>query len=128
MEKIPKDSEKVQSSLKIAKAKLEEAKNLFNSDFLSNSLLSAYTSMFHCARAVLYNEGVQEKSHYGVYAYLREKFSNKIPLELLNSFNSLRGDRHEVLYGFQEYVSKKKVERAILDCEEFLGIIEEMLI
>jgi len=30
-------------------------------------ILAAYTAMFHAARAVLYKDGIQEKSHYATY-------------------------------------------------------------
>ncbi len=127
LKKIPMDFEKVKSSLKISKSKPENAKRLFESGFYGDSLLSAYTSMFHSARALLYYEGIQEKSHYGVYVYLRERFSHKIPLELLNSLNFLREERHKILYGFEEDISKEQVENSILNCEEFLEVIGEIL-
>jgi len=127
LRKISRDLEKVKTSLKISASKLEEAKRLFSSEFYGNALLNIYTSMFHASRAILYNEGIQEKSHYGVYVYLKEKFSDKIPKELLNSFNYFREERHEFLYGFEEDPSRKEVEESILDSEEFLEITRRIL-
>ena len=126
LRKIPVDLEKSKKSLEIAKQKLEEAKKLFSADFYNNSVLSAYTSMFHSARALLYKDGIQEKSHYAVYVYIKEKYS-KIPKSLMNSFNNLREERQEVLYGFEEHVSKEDSENAILDAEEFLEKVREIL-
>ena len=127
LRKISKDKEKIKTSLKIAETKLGEAKKLFSADFYGNALLNVYTSMFHASRAILYRDGIQEKSHYAVYIYLKEKFSDKIPLELLNAFNYLREERHEFLYGFEEDITKKETENAILDCEEFLEVAKEIL-
>lgn len=127
LKRIGKDSEKVNSSLSTAESKLDEAKRLFSAEFYGNALLNVYTSMFHSARALLYSEGIQEKSHYAVYVYLRENFRDKIPLSLLNSFNRLREERHEILYGFQEDISDSFVENAILEAEEFLEEVKVIL-
>lgn len=127
LRKIPKDGEKIKSSLRVAETKLEEAKRLFSAEFFGNSLLNVYTTMFHLGRAILYNEGIQEKSHYAVYVYLRENFSKKIPLELLNVFNRLREERHEILYGFEENISEKMVEESILDAEAFVEEVKKIL-
>ncbi len=119
--------EKTQLSIKIAESKLEEAKKLFAADFFNNSVLSAYTSMFHVARALLYKDGIQEKSHFAVCIYLNEKYSNKIPKNLLNSFNVLRENRHRILYGIEQDVSKEDAESAVLDSEDFLMEIKKIL-
>ena len=127
LRKIPINLEKVRSSVKIAELKLEEAKRLSSSKFFNSAILSAYTSMFHIARALLYKDGIQEKSHYAVYIYLSERYSNKISRKLFNSFNLLRDNRHEVLYGFEETVSKEEAENSILDCEEWMTEIKKLL-
>ncbi|MEK6844667.1 MAG: HEPN domain-containing protein [Nanoarchaeota archaeon] len=126
LRKISVDLEKSKKSLETAKTKLEEAKRLFESGFFNNSLTNAYTSMFHASRVLLYKDGVQEKSHYAVYIYIKEKYSGKIPLNLINSFNFLRDERHEIFYGFEEKINKNQAERAILDAEEFLAEVEKL--
>jgi len=126
LRKIPIDNEKIKRSLEIAHIKLEEAKKLFSSDFFNNVVLSAYTSMFHSARALLYKEGIQEKSHYATYFYIKEKFSGKISQSLLVSFNNYRDVRHELLYGYCN-LEEKDAENAILDAENFLEEIKKVL-
>ena len=125
LRKISVDLEKSKKSLETAKTKLKEAKRLFESDFFNDSLTKAYTSMFHASRALLYKDGVQEKSHYAVYIYIKEKYSGKISLNLINSFNFLRDERHEVFYGFDEEITKNQAEKAILDAKEFLAEVEK---
>ncbi|MCK5149540.1 HEPN domain-containing protein [Candidatus Pacearchaeota archaeon] len=126
LRKISPNLEKANSSIKIAEAKLEEAKKLFGAGFFNNSVLSVYTSMFHAVRAILYKEGIQEKSHYATYVYINEKYSDKIPQHLINSFNILREDRHEILYGFDLNILKEDAENAILDSEEFLEEVKKI--
>lgn len=127
LRKIPVDMNKVNSSIKISEAKLAEAKKLFNAEFYSNVLLSAYTSMFHASRALLYKEGIQEKSHFASYIYIREIFSDKISKELINSFNNYREIRHNILYGEEAEIAKEDSENAIQDAEDFLEEVKEIL-
>lgn len=126
LRRIPKDQQKIKKSLEIARLKLEEAKKLFSSDFFNNAVLSAYTSMFHAARALLYKDGIQEKSHYAVYFYIKEKFFGKIPNSLLFSFDSYRDIRHELLYGYLN-LNKKDAENAVIDSEDFLEEVRKIL-
>jgi len=126
LRKIPIDKEKIKRSLEIARIKLDEAKKLFSAVFFNNAILSAYTSMFHSARALLYKEGIQEKSHYAAYFYIKEKFSGKISKNLIVAFNNYRDIRHELLYGYCN-LEKKDAENAILNAEDFLEEIKKIL-
>jgi len=127
LKKINPDKEKSEGSLKIAENKLGKAGDLLKGEFDDESLLSSYTSMFHAARSLLYKEGVQEKSHYAVYVYINEKYANKIPRSLIESFKVYQLERHNVLYGFDKGVSKEEAESAIEDAEEFLNKIKDIL-
>ncbi len=68
------DSLKVAKALEMAKVKNERARDLFENGFFEESIVSSYTSMFQAARALLFHDGVVEKSHACVVAYLREKY------------------------------------------------------
>jgi uncharacterized protein (UPF0332 family) len=124
---IEPDLEKSKKSLEIAKTKLDESKKLFSAEFYDTSFLTLYTSMFHAAKAILYKDGIQEKSHHAVYIYLTERYSDSIPKTLLNFFNQIREERHEILYGFEGKVTKQETEDAINSCEEFLEEINKIL-
>lgn len=127
LRKIPIDLIKVKSSIKTAGLKSEKARTLLDSEFFEEAVLSAYTSMFHAARALLYKDGIQEKSHFAVYVYINEKYSNKIPKSLINAFYNYQKDRHKVLYGFDEELSKEDAEEAIFYASDFLIKIKQIL-
>jgi uncharacterized protein (UPF0332 family) len=120
------DLEKVEKSLEIAENKLFEAKNLYSAEFYETAFLTLYTSMFHAARSLLYRDGYQDKGHFAVYSYLLERYFDKIPKSLLNSFNEFKNNRHEILYGFEGFHNPEEVEVAILDCEEFLEEVKRI--
>ncbi|MEK6898653.1 MAG: HEPN domain-containing protein [Nanoarchaeota archaeon] len=119
LRKIAPDLNKSRQSLKIAESKLAEAKELLRAEFYSQAMLSAYTSMFHSARAILYKEGIQEKSHYAVYIYLKENYSNLLSGELLESFLNHQNERKEILYGLDYNPNKNEAESSIEDAELF---------
>jgi len=127
LRKIPIDKEKVFSSVRTAEQKLSEAKKLCSKDFYNQTLLTAYTAMFHSARAILYHDGVQEKSHYAVYIYLSEKYSKKIPLSVINSFYNYQKERHGILYGMEEQTNKEEAGVSIVKAEEMIKVIKELL-
>lgn len=127
LRKISSDENKKEASIRISESKFQKAKELYESEFYSESLLSIYTSLFHISRALLYKKGIQEKSHYAVYVYLKEKYSQEIEKELLNFYNQLRENRHEILYGFEEDISKEEAEEALVSAENFINEIKNIL-
>ena len=127
LRKISVDLNKVESSIRVAEAKFEKAKELLDSEFFNESVLSAYTSMFHIARALLYKDGIQEKSHYAVYIYLNEKYTKQISKNLINAFYNYQKERHNVLYSFNEELSKEDAEEAVFFASDFLIAIKLIL-
>ena len=124
---IKPDIEKSKRSLEISHEKLETAKNAFKKKFYEACVIYGYTSMFHSARAVLYRDGVQEKSHVCIPIYLKEKYARKIPAYLLQSLDNFRIERHETLYGLEFETSKKDAELCIKDAYEFFKKIIKII-
>ena len=127
LRKIEPDYEKAKRSIEIAENKLKRAKDAFDEGFLDICLVYGYTSMFHSARALLYKDGVQEKSHVCIIIYLKEKYSDKIPYYLIQSLDAFRKERHEALYGLDFGISKKDASLAIKDAEEFIEVVKNLL-
>ena len=94
---------KAHKSVSVAESKLKEAEDLAKAGFASASLLSAYSSMFHSGRALLFRDGVVEKSHYCLIAYLREKYSKAGKLDdgTITVMDAFRAERHDVLYSLE---------------------------
>lgn len=128
LRKITPDLDKCTQSITIAEKKLRESKELLVSGFYEQSILSAYTSMFHIARSLLYRDGIQEKSHYAVYIYLKEKYYNSISLNLLESFLNHQLERKEILYGFDYSVNLEEAESCIDDAKAFFKEVSDLLL
>ena len=127
LRKIPQDSEKAKRSLEIAENKLKTAKEAFEKELYGPTIIYGYTSMFHSSRALLYKDGIQEKSHICLVLYIKENYSNKIPPYLINSLNSFRKERHESLYGLEFIETKKDAELSVHDAEQLLATVKKIL-
>jgi hypothetical protein len=55
--------EKAKKALEIAYERTTRGKALLEKDFFEESLICCYTAMFQAARALLFREGIIEKSH-----------------------------------------------------------------
>ena len=127
LRKILKDPKKAKRSLEIAENKLEIAKNTFEKELYGPTIIYSYTSMFHSSRALLYRDGIQEKSHICLVLYIKENYSNKIPPYLINSLDSFRKERHETLYGLDFIETKEDAELSIHDAEQLLFTVKKIL-
>lgn len=126
LRKINPDKDKYNKSLEIAKSRLNEAEKALKMNFFKFAILEAYMAMFHSCRALLYKDGVQEKSHYAMYIYLKEKYSNKIPLNVINLLNIHRTERHEAMYGLEYEPNKDDAVTALDDAKLFVKEIEKI--
>lgn len=127
LRKIKPDKEKSKKSLEIAESRLARAKEALNIKIFDFVILESYMAMFHAARALLYKDGIQEKSHYAISIYLKEKYYNKIPLPVINFLEIHRSERHEVMYGLEYKPEKEDAELALQDARIFIIEIKKIL-
>lgn len=117
--------------MKIAEKTLEDAKAQVDAGLYRWAFIAAYTSMFHAGRAILYRDGVKERSHYCIYAYLREKYSGKIEPRYFSELNLLREQRHRTMYGDEgvrlKEVEGEEAEGAVEAAGKFLGVVRREL-
>ena len=127
LRKIRPDKDKSLRSIEIAENKLEKARVALSENLFDMCIVFGYTAMFHAARALLYRDGIQEKSHTCVIIYLKENYLEKLSLSLINALDAHRIERHEALYGIEFIITKDDCETAIEDAEIFIKKVEELL-
>jgi len=127
LRKIKPDEEKTKKSFEISKKKLIEAERAIQLEIFEYAILEAYMAMFHASRALLYKDGIQEKSHFAIFIYLKEKYSDKIPLHILNFLNIHRIERHEAMYGLEFKPEEQDASVAIEDAKAFTKEIEKII-
>ena len=91
------------------------------------AVILSYTAMFHAARALLFLDGIIEKSHICLAEYLRAEYvrKGKLRAALVNDLDSLRIDRHETMYGPETKCGAKEAEYALRKAKEFLEALRE---
>jgi uncharacterized protein (UPF0332 family) len=113
--------------LSAASDDLAEAENRFRNERYKYATITAYYSMFHSARALLYSKGYREKSHYYLLVALRALFveTGIIPEKLSREFHEAMVLREEADYHgtFSESGAKSTVEAA----KELLSQAKQLL-
>lgn len=74
---FPKGKTLVSKELEIATEDWKAAKESLTKKNYKWSTIQSYYSMFHAARALLYNQGYRERSHYCLVVGIRELYVNK---------------------------------------------------
>ncbi len=116
--KMPSDKQKAEKSIALAEHRLEKAQEELSAGLPDDSLISAYTSMFHASRALLFKDGFKERSHYAICEYIREKYNGQIEARYINELNILRTIRHKVMYGDEELNTREIQEIEARDAIE----------
>ncbi len=127
LRKTSPDREKTEKSISMARERLKSAEKAVGLEIFNFAVLEAYMAMFHAARALLYKDGIQEKSHYAIYIYLKEKYSSIIPVNVINLLNIHRIERHDAMYGLEYRPEKDDAETALEDAKRFVKEIEMQL-
>lgn len=119
---------KSKESIVEAKEWLSEARKNTEAEAYKSAISSIYLALFHSARAVLFRDGVREKSHYCVGIYL-EKYVEQGVLEedWVLIFDRMRSARHTDQYSFRMHPSKEEVESGIDIAEKFITRMEKLL-
>lgn len=121
---------KAERSVVVAESKLKRAEELSDAGFQDAALLTAYAAMFHAGRALLFKDGIIEKSHYCLSAYLKETYgkSGKIKQEVLTIMDAFREERHDALYSLEGItVQQDGAKTAIENAKMLLEAVKRIL-
>jgi uncharacterized protein (UPF0332 family) len=124
---IRPDKEKSSTSLEVARRSLKGAEDAIGYKMFKFAVMESYAAMFHASRALLYRDGIQEKSQFAVYIYLREKYSSSIPSSTINLLNVHRKERHDAMYGLEFVPTKDDAETGLRDAKAFVREIEKII-
>lgn len=125
---VPASEEKARLSLAQAREWITEAGYDCDADALRSGLIAVYMGYFHAARALLYRDGVREKSHYCIGVYL-ESYREKGLLEdeWVLQFDHMRGLRQNDQYSLDARPALAEVRQALADAERFINRMELLI-
>ena len=99
--KMRADRKLVLKEMAAAKADLKDAKESLKIGKSKWATIQGYYSMFHSARALLYDKGYREKSHYALLAAIGELYADDIEHSLIQDFEHGMYLRQEADYGLK---------------------------
>ena len=89
----------VEKEFSISEKFLKSAEKTLEIEEFEISVIAAYDSLFHSARALLFKQGIAEKSHYCLIEALKELYKNdKALIGFLKSIDQVRVSRHRLQY------------------------------
>jgi len=119
----PSDA-KAKRSLEQARVWVDEARRTLDAGAYRSGLMAVYMGYFHAARAVLFRDGLREKSHICIEIYLEEYVRRgRLEEEWLLLYHRLRSARHLDQYSFTAAPTEDEVEFAIDHAEAFIDRI-----
>ncbi|MBT0734247.1 HEPN domain-containing protein [Methanoculleus bourgensis] len=128
LRRVTPSAEKANESLSLAQSYLDEARQIAGIGARRMSLTGAYMAWFHAARAVLFRDGIREKSHYCIELYLNHYAqSGDLEEEWVLMFGRLRTQRHESQYSFGPAPTDAEVLAAIEHAGQFIERIQRLL-
>lgn len=128
LRKVEPSRGKSDRSLLSAREWLSEARKNLEAEALRSALSSAYLAVFHSARAVLFRDGVREKSHYCIGLYLQRYVEDgSLEEDWPMLFDRIRSVRHADQYSFMARPAKEEVQAGIDLAERFIERMERLL-
>ena len=119
---------KSERSLLSAREWLSEARKNLEAEALRSALSSAYLAVFHSARAVLFRDGVREKSHYCIGLYLQRYVEDgSLEEDWPMLFDRIRSVRHADQYSFMARPTDEEVRAGIDLAERFIERMVRLL-
>lgn len=120
------DMENALRSLELSRSNIEDAIENMSIHRYRVVAISSYSSMFHAARAILFRDGIKERSHECIPVYIKEKYPE---LETLaNILDSYRRFRHDAIYGLDFAIDEKEAKAALNSAKEILEKIKFFII
>ena len=125
LKRITRSNELALKSLKQARYFLGESQDLLKLDKKRIAVIVLYNAFFHSARALLFRDGVKEKSHYAVARYIEFIYVDKglIDKKFLLALDMLRDYRHESQYALIEIDIDIDWSDYTETCEQFIQMV-----
>lgn len=125
LKRIAPDMENAKRSILLSMNNIEDASINISIHRYRVVMVSSYTAMFHAARAILFKDGIKERSHECIPVYIKSKYPE---LEsLANILDSYRRFRHNAIYGMDFSSDDIEAQAALDSAKELLEKIKNIL-
>ena len=125
LKRISPDLENAIRSLELSRSNIEDVVENLSINRYRVVTVSSYTAMFHAARAILFRDGIKERSHECIPIYIKETYPELV--SLANILDSYRRFRHDAIYVLDFAIGEKEARATIDLAEEFLEKVGSIL-
>lgn len=93
------------------------------------AIIALYNAFFHTARALLFKDGIKERSHFCIARYLEENYVHKklLNANFLDYLDTLRDARHNTQYSLDITEIEIDLGAAIGICRKFMKAVEGLI-
>ncbi len=129
LKKIKPNLNYSEQSVKQAEHFLDEAEELINSEIKDMAFIALYNASFHAARALLFRDGVKERSHYCVCKYIEEKYQMQELITMQQSviLDSLRSKRNDIQYSLEQPEFEDDLNEIFSEVSDFIERVKEII-
>ena len=129
LKKIRSNLNYSEQSIKQAEHFLDEAEELIKSDIKDMAFIALYNSSFHAARALLFRDGVKERSHYCVCKYIEEKYQMQelVTMQQAVILDTLRSKRNDIQYSLEQPDMEEDLDEIFEEVSEFIEQVKEII-
>jgi len=110
--------------IKQAKFFLKEAEELIEMDKKHIGAISLYNAYFHTARALLFKDGIKERSHYCIAKYIEKHYELK---KFVNALETIMSIRHNVQYSTKMVEIEEDLNEFAVICHKFIKEVENII-
>ncbi|MCK4730526.1 MAG: HEPN domain-containing protein [Candidatus Aenigmarchaeota archaeon] len=123
-----KAKERIPNSIETAERFLKSANKTYKIQEYELAEISAYNSIFHSFRGLLFNKNYLERSHFCLFTAIKELYKDdKEIADKCNIADRIRLSRHNIQYG-GILVNKEEINFVLKTAEEILGIAKRILL
>ena len=126
LKKIKKDRSLVINTLEMADEDFEEGKGNITDGKYVWGMIQLYTSMLNYSRALMFSDGIRERSHYCTVEYLRTHYNDELGISI-SSIDRMRRERHISLYDSRKRISSEMADERLEWAWEFREAIMNIL-
>ncbi|MFH0955294.1 MAG: HEPN domain-containing protein [Candidatus Micrarchaeota archaeon] len=129
LKKIRPNLNFAEQSMKQAEHFLDEAETLINSNIKDMTFIALYNASFHAARALLFRDGIKERSHYCVCKYIEEKYQMQelVTMQHAVILDSLRSKRNDIQYSLETPELEEDLNEIFDQVSGFLDRVREII-
>jgi uncharacterized protein (UPF0332 family) len=93
------------------------------------AIIALYNAFFHIAKALLFKDGIKEKSHYCVARYVESEYvlKDRLDKKFILVLDSLRDLRHTTQYSLDMIETNEDMNEIYIVSLEFISEVEKLV-